>query len=201
MPIFPPYLSPRPSTTRLRWYYANYETTMVLRQFLDGDEPKPMFAAFFFYPDRLIAGDVQIRGPRHFHCCLYHENDLQYLEKVIQGSHMVSGDRCPACSDQLKKWSDSRAAAQKDPCPVGYRGEFPYLKQSSLILNGNFMSLPLVINIPCYSTGISKFFHLFVNFQWEIGILLSFCNFFYIIQWKFEAWEAWEGQTDKQTDG
>ena len=28
---------------------------------------------------------------------------------VIQGSHMVSGARCPAWSDQLKKWSESRA--------------------------------------------------------------------------------------------
>ena len=26
---------------------------------------------------------------------------------------MVSGTRCPACSDQLKEWSESRAAAQK----------------------------------------------------------------------------------------
>ena len=112
------------------------ETTMVLRQFLDGDEPKPMFAAFFYYPDRLIAGDVQIRGPRHFHCCLYHENELQYLEKVIQGSHMVSGDRCPACSDQLKKWSESRAAAPKGRCPVGHRGEFPYVLRGHIW--GNF---------------------------------------------------------------
>ena len=26
-------------------------------------------------------------------------------ELVIQGSHMVSGARCPAWSDQLKKWT------------------------------------------------------------------------------------------------
>ena len=44
---------------------------------------------------------------------------------VIQGSHMVSGTRCPAWSDQLKKWSESRAAAPKGRCPVGHRGEFP----------------------------------------------------------------------------
>ena len=29
-------------------------------------------------------------------------------ELVIQGSHMVNGTRCPAWSDQLKKWSESR---------------------------------------------------------------------------------------------
>ena len=34
-------------------------------------------------------------------------------EQFIQGSHMVSGTRCPAWSDQLKKWSESRAAAPK----------------------------------------------------------------------------------------
>ena len=38
---------------------------------------------------------------------------------------MVSGTRCPARSDQLKKWSESRAAAPKGRCPVGHRGEFP----------------------------------------------------------------------------
>ena len=36
-----------------------------------------------------------------------------YTQQVIQGLHMVSGTRCPAKSDQLKKWSESRAAAQK----------------------------------------------------------------------------------------
>ena len=30
---------------------------------------------------------------------------------VIQGSHMVSGARCPAWSDLLKKWSRSRTMA------------------------------------------------------------------------------------------
>ena len=44
---------------------------------------------------------------------------------VIQGSHMVSGTRCPAWSDQVKKWKESRAAAPKGQCPVGHRGEFP----------------------------------------------------------------------------
>ena len=46
-------------------------------------------------------------------------------ELVIQESHMVSGSRCPAWSDQLKKWSESRAAAPKGRCPVGHRGGFP----------------------------------------------------------------------------
>ena len=32
---------------------------------------------------------------------------------------MVSGTRCPAWSDQLRKWSESRAAAPKGRCPVG----------------------------------------------------------------------------------
>jgi len=34
-----------------------------------------------------------------------------YAQQVIQGSHMVSGTRCPAWSDLLKQWSESRAAA------------------------------------------------------------------------------------------
>ena len=38
---------------------------------------------------------------------------------------MVSGTRCPALSDELKKWSKSRAAAPKDQCPLGHRGKFP----------------------------------------------------------------------------
>ena len=43
---------------------------------------------------------------------------------VIQGSHMVSGTRCPAGSDPVKKWSESRAAAPKGQCPVEHRGNF-----------------------------------------------------------------------------
>ena len=46
-------------------------------------------------------------------------------KKVIKGLHMVSGTRCPAWSDQLKKWSESRAAAPKGRCPVRHRDEFP----------------------------------------------------------------------------
>ena len=37
---------------------------------------------------------------------------------------MVSGTRCPAGSDPVKKWSESRAAASKGRCPVEHRGEF-----------------------------------------------------------------------------
>ena len=55
------------------------------------------------------------------------DNDDKRGELVIQGSHMVSGTRCPAWSDQLKKWSESRAAAPKGRCPVEHRGEFPYV--------------------------------------------------------------------------
>ena len=48
-------------------------------------------------------------------------------KQVIQGLHMVSGTRCPAWSDLVKKWCESRAAAPKGQCPVGHRGEFPYV--------------------------------------------------------------------------
>ena len=41
---------------------------------------------------------------------------------VIQGLHMVSGTRCPAGTDPVKKWSEGRAAAPKGRCPVGHRG-------------------------------------------------------------------------------
>ena len=44
---------------------------------------------------------------------------------VIQGLHMVSDTRCPAGSDSVMKWSESRAAAPKGRCPVEHRGEFP----------------------------------------------------------------------------
>ena len=35
---------------------------------------------------------------------------------------MVSGTRCPAGSDPVKKWSESRAAAPKGRCPVEQGG-------------------------------------------------------------------------------
>ena len=50
---------------------------------------------------------------------------------------MFSATRCPALSDELKKWSESRAAAPKDQCPVGHRGEFPDF------LRGNISGLRL----------------------------------------------------------
>ena len=56
---------------------------------------------------------------------IQHKREIGGKELVIQGSHMVSGTRCPARSDQLKKYSESRAAAPKGRCPVGHRGEFP----------------------------------------------------------------------------
>ena len=37
---------------------------------------------------------------------------------------MVSDTRCPAGSDPVKRWSESRAAAPKGRCPVEHRGEF-----------------------------------------------------------------------------
>ena len=43
---------------------------------------------------------------------------------------MVSGTRCPAGSDPEKKWSESRAAAPKDRCPVEHRGEFQDVRPS-----------------------------------------------------------------------
>ena len=42
------------------------------------------------------------------------------LKLVIQGSHMVSGTRCPAWSNKLQKWSESRAAAPKGRCREGH---------------------------------------------------------------------------------
>ena len=45
---------------------------------------------------------------------------------------MISGTQCPAGSNQLKKWSESRAAAPKGRCPVGHRGEFPDVLKGSI---------------------------------------------------------------------
>ena len=56
------------------------------------------------------------------------ENDKKKKKRkkpVIQGSHMVSGTRCPAWSDPVKKWSESRVAALKGHGPVEHRSEFP----------------------------------------------------------------------------
>ena len=54
---------------------------------------------------------------------------------------MVSGTRCPAWSDQLKRWSESRAAAPKGRCPAGHRGEFPD------VLRGNISGLRRLIEV------------------------------------------------------
>ena len=48
---------------------------------------------------------------------------LSDSQLVIKGSHMVSGTRCPARSDPVKKWSESRAAAPKGQCPVTGRAK------------------------------------------------------------------------------
>ena len=60
-------------------------------------------------------------------CWIIHWNSFNFKEQmklqlVIQGSHMVSGTRCPAGSDPVMKWSESKAAAPKGRCPVKHRG-------------------------------------------------------------------------------
>ena len=45
------------------------------------------------------------------------------IEQVIQGSHMVSGTRCPAWTDLPWLRSGSRAAAPKGRCPIEHRGD------------------------------------------------------------------------------
>ena len=49
---------------------------------------------------------------------------------VIQGSHMVSGTRCPAGKDAVKKGSESRAVVLKGQCPVEHMGEFRDVRPS-----------------------------------------------------------------------
>ena len=49
----------------------------------------------------------------------------RFKQLVIQRSHMVSGTQCPAWSDLMKKWRESRAAALKGQCPVEHGEEFP----------------------------------------------------------------------------
>ena len=61
------------------------------------------------------------------------EREEEEEEKlVIQGSHMVSGTRCPAGSGPVQRWSESRAAAPKGRCPVEHRGEFRDVRPSVL---------------------------------------------------------------------
>ena len=117
----------------------------------------------------------------HIHLFFSVENKL-----VIQGSHMVSGTRYPAWSDQLKKWRESRAAAPKDWCPVGHRGEFPD------ILRGLIWGLSSIF--PCYLMGILLFFFqflvnftlfsFFINFpcySMRIMHFYTFLSFFHVI--------------------
>ena len=97
---------------------------------------------------------------------------LKHTLKVIQGSHRVSGTRCPAGSDSVKKWSESRAAAPKGRCPVGHRGEFPYVLREHI--------LGLCSNLSWY---LMRILHIFNSFsichviQWEFYIFFSFHQF------------------------
>ena len=127
------------------------------------------------------------------------------MKLVIQGSHMVSGTRCPAWSDQQKKWSESRAAAPKGRCPVGHRGEFPCYSMGiffflvnfpyyliriiafffifylfSMLFNGDFCIFAFFVIVPCYSIGIFPFFQflaIFHTIQWEFLYSSVFVNF------------------------
>ena len=56
---------------------------------------------------------------------MYGVGEREGRKQLIQGSHMVSGSGCPARSDQVKKWSESRAAALKSQCPFEHKKEFP----------------------------------------------------------------------------
>ena len=55
---------------------------------------------------------------------------------------MVSGTRCPAWSDQVKKWIESRAGARKGRYPLGYRGKFSDIlkgpQMTGLVTEGGF---------------------------------------------------------------
>ena len=123
----------------------------------------------------------------------------------------LSDKPCPA-SDKLKKWSESRAAAPKGRCPVGHRGEFPY------ILRGH--SWGLSSNFPWYLIGILhfyKFSSIFHVIQWETCIFLHFCKFSMLFNGKFafleypmlsnenlrleKLREGGDGRTDGRTDG
>ena len=56
--------------------------------------------------------DSKERRQRHKTLCEEKTAGIQKprrKKQVIQGSHMVSGTRCPAWSDQVEKWSGSRA--------------------------------------------------------------------------------------------
>ena len=82
---------------------------------------------------------------------------------------MVSGTRCPAWSDQLKQWSGSRAAAPKGRCPVGHRGEFPY------VLRGHIWGL--WGNFPWYSMGVLHLFQFIISFPYYSMVILHFSYF------------------------
>ena len=79
---------------------------------------------------------------------------------------MVSGIRCPAQSDPMKKWSESRAAASKSRCPVGRRGEFPDVHlpiRSSVCLSFHPPPFEALINAKSPQTNILKYFMIMVK--------------------------------------
>ena len=82
---------------------------------------------------------------------------------LTYGSHMVSGTRCPAWSDQLKKWDESRAATPKGQCPVGYRGEFPDVLRRPLGFGAIFHVFHYFVYFPCYRIRILHLFHNSIN--------------------------------------
>ena len=60
---------------------------------------------------------------------------------------MVSGTQCPAQSDPVKKWSDSRVAALKGRGPVEYRSELP-----NILWGYSRCRLDYILNINLLST-------------------------------------------------
>ena len=101
---------------------------------------------------------------------------------------MVSGTRCPAWSDQQKKWNESRAAAPKSRCPVEHRGEFPYVLRRhiwglwdnspwySMGVKHFFFNFSPIF--PCYSMGITHFFSFFHQFSMLFNGNFAFFSFF-----------------------
>ena len=66
---------------------------------------------------------------QNFRFFLFPEKKVERMEKklVIQGSHMVSGTRCHAGSDPVKRWSESRAAACPSVRPEPHISGFRWL--------------------------------------------------------------------------
>ena len=94
------------------------------------------------------------------------------LHKVIQGSHMVSGTRCPAWIAEEVEWE--QGSGPKGPmscrtqgwisiCPeraylrpleqfsMILNGKFAFFHQFAMLFNRNFTFFSFFINFPCYS--------------------------------------------------